>query len=339
MRTEQSRTQARPGFTLIELLVVIAIIAVLIGLLLPAVQSAREAARRIQCVNNLKQIGIAMHTYHDANLCYPGGGIYGVNDQPCYNNNGSSLRCNMVGWAVSSLPYFEQSPLYAAYNTSLHNWDVANTTIISTKINSMICPSDLGGTQYISSFGLGGATTPYTNIATGSYKGVAGRYAHTYDANGNITSDLFWDYASFVEFLSLEPASKGILTAAGVGGVATTSIANVTDGTSNTMMVGEYATDDSGATFRAMWGASWAYLGLSSAGPSQGVRGIPSYAKCSTYISVTRCRRAFASFHPGGMNFVMADGHVAFIKAYIDANVYQSLATVQGGEIISADAF
>jgi prepilin-type N-terminal cleavage/methylation domain-containing protein/prepilin-type processing-associated H-X9-DG protein len=341
MRRDHSRPTVHRGFTLIELLVVIAIIAVLIALLLPAVQSAREAARRIQCTNNLKQIGLAMHTYHDSNLAFPPGGIYGVNDQPCYTTNGGSLVCNFVGWGVATLPFIEQSPLYNAYNVSLHNWDPSNSTIITTKINAHVCPSDLGGTQYIPSFAPGRSAAPYTNIATSSYKGVEGRYAHTYDANGNANSDTFWDYASFVEVLSLEPASKGMLTASGVGGVSTTTVASVTDGTSNTLLVGEYATDDAGggSSFRAMWGASWGYLSLSAAGPSQGVRGIPSYYKCSSYISVTRCRRAFASFHPGGMNFVMADGHVAFIKSYIDANIYQGLATIGGGEIISGDSF
>jgi len=333
-------TRRRVGFTLIELLVVIAIIAVLISLLLPAVQAAREAARRAQCTNNLKQMGLAMHTYLDSNQCFPPGNLYTVNDGAVYSRTGSSLRSNYAGWAVSILPYMEQTPLYNAYNTQLHNWNVANSTVYQTKLSTQICPSDIGGGAPVPSFGIGGVATPYTNIATGSYKGVAGRYAHTY-AGTVITSDLFWDYGSFVELLGLEPASRGVLTATGVGGAGTTTISNVIDGTSNTMLIGEYATDEAagGITARAMWAGSWGYMSLGSAGASQGVRGIPSYAKCLNYIAANRCRRAFASFHPGVMNFAMADGHVRAIKVYADATVYRNLATVNGAEIISADSY
>ena len=189
----------RSAFTLIELLVVIAIIAVLIALLLPAVQAAREAARRAQCINNLKQIGLAMHNYYDGNQCFPPGGMYGVNDQPCYNNNGSSLRCNFIGWGVAILPYMEQSPLYNTYNNFCTTGTSPTRRCLSTKINSQLCPSDLGTAGYDPSFGIGGATTPYTNLAQSSYKGVAGRYAYTYGTGGVITSMLFWDYGSYVE--------------------------------------------------------------------------------------------------------------------------------------------
>ena len=103
------------------------------------------------------------------------------------------------------------------------------------------------------------------------------------------------------------------------------------------MMVGEYSTTMI-TNSRALWPASWGYMSLGSAGPSQGVRGIPDYALCTKYVAANRCNRAFASFHPGVMNFVMGDGSVRTIKRYIDAIVYQNLATMRGGEIISADA-
>jgi prepilin-type N-terminal cleavage/methylation domain-containing protein/prepilin-type processing-associated H-X9-DG protein len=333
----------RTGFTLIELLVVIAIIAVLIGLLLPAVQAAREAARRAQCINNLKQIGLAMFNYESANLAFPPGGMYGAND-PCSVAAGSCLRCNLLGWGVAILPFFEQAPLFNSYNSSLHNWDPVNVTVLATKLNSQSCPSDPGAADYIPSFAIG-SPSPYVNLSNSSYKGVSGRYAYTYGTGGVITSMLFWDYGSYVQLEQpMEPASKGMLTASGVGGVGTTKIADVTDGTSNTLMVGEYATTDDiaagGSSFRADWGASWGYLSLSSAGSSSLVRGIPSYAKCINGLgSGPLCRRAFASFHPGGMNFVMSDGHVKFIAQYVNVNTYLSLATLAGGEVVSADAY
>ncbi len=156
-RLSLKESGSRSGFTLIELLVVIAIIAVLIALLLPAVQAAREAARRAQCTNNLKQMGLAMHTYLDGNQCFPPGGLYTVNDGAVYASTGSSLRSNYAGWSISILPYMEQSPLFNAYNVQLHNWDVANATIYQTQLNTQICPSDVGLGAPIASFGIGGA--------------------------------------------------------------------------------------------------------------------------------------------------------------------------------------
>jgi len=320
------------GFTLIELLVVIAIIAVLISLLLPAVQSAREAARRAQCFNKLRQIGLGMHNYLSGNDVFPAGGLY-ANDAFAATG-GTVLRSNYVGWAVAILPFIEQAPLFNAYNSDLHNWDIQNSTIHSTKLNSYVCPSDIQADVRFPSFGIGGGATAYTNIAPGSYKGVAGRYS-----TPSAGTELFWDYASYVDQLgsSMQPESRGILTAAGVGGISNVRISEISDGTSNTMMVGEYSTTMI-TNSRAMWPASWGYMSLGSAGPSQGVRGIPDYALCTKYVAANRCNRAFASFHPGVMNFVMGDGSVRTIKRYIDAIVYQNLATMRGGEIISADA-
>jgi prepilin-type processing-associated H-X9-DG protein len=218
----------------------------------------------------------------------------------------------------------------------VHNWDPANTTVISTKLSVQVCPSDVNGDTYISGFVVRasvGAT--YTNLAEGSYKGVVGTYS---TPTPSIT--LFWDYASYVELLasSMVPSSRGMLTVVGVGNIGPVKVASVTDGTSSTLAVGEYATKTP-AVSEAMWAGSWGYMSLGSAGPSQGVRGIPDYNICLTYIAANRCNRAFASLHPGAMNFLLADGHVKTITPYVDASVYQALATIQGGEIVSADAF
>ena len=124
-----NRETRRRGFTLIELLVVIAIIGVLIALLLPAVQAAREAARRAQCTNNLKQLGLAVHSYHDANQCLP---AYCYNDTPAW----------CWSWAVAILPGLEQRPLYNSFNLSVPPTDGANTSLNSQKIGVFLCPSD-----------------------------------------------------------------------------------------------------------------------------------------------------------------------------------------------------
>jgi prepilin-type N-terminal cleavage/methylation domain-containing protein/prepilin-type processing-associated H-X9-DG protein len=125
-------SRSRPsGFTLIELLVVISIIGVLIALLLPAVQRAREAARRIQCVNNLKQIGLALHSYQDAHGCLPSGYTYAL-----------GYQWGGFGWATMILPGVEQKSLFNAANFDLPLWSDANTTVATTAINFYLCPSD-----------------------------------------------------------------------------------------------------------------------------------------------------------------------------------------------------
>jgi prepilin-type N-terminal cleavage/methylation domain-containing protein len=125
----------RRAFTLIELLVVIAIIAVLIALLLPAVQAAREAARRIQCVSNLKQIGIALHGYHDSYNTFPAGGWIAIFGQPLTNN------MNM-GWSASVLPWLEQNPLYGGLNFSYPYNIAVNSTAAYTVLQVYLCPSE-----------------------------------------------------------------------------------------------------------------------------------------------------------------------------------------------------
>src|SRR5207244_129069 len=115
------RLRLRPSFTLIELLVVIAIIAVLIGLLLPAIQKVREAANRISCANNLKQMGLALHNYHSANGTFPPGGI--TNGECCSTQSGPN-------WAIFILPYIEQDNLYQQYNQSKSNEDIANAPVV-----------------------------------------------------------------------------------------------------------------------------------------------------------------------------------------------------------------
>ena len=131
----------RRGFTLIELLVVIAIIAVLIALLLPAVQAAREAARRSQCVNNLKQIGLAMHNYENSKACFP----YGANAYGNLTVGGvTALNTWGANWIISLLPNLEQQGLYNAFNSSMRTAtaDLTNTTVTRTVIMSLVCPSD-----------------------------------------------------------------------------------------------------------------------------------------------------------------------------------------------------
>jgi prepilin-type N-terminal cleavage/methylation domain-containing protein/prepilin-type processing-associated H-X9-DG protein len=217
------------GFTLIELLVVIAIIAVLIGLLLPAVQAAREAARRVQCVNNLKQLGLALHNYNTAAGAFPPGVVSTVSTlNPTLSQTGINDLSQWTSWSAQAmlLPYMEQAPLFNAANFS---WaccwddptsDATNVTVYTTKINSFLCPSD-------GLAGVGNVASYTANI--NSYYGSIGTTTIQYPADGN-TSGLFKLYKA--------TDNTGLSTALG----------EVTDGTSNTIAFGEGLVGDYGKT-------------------------------------------------------------------------------------------
>ncbi len=218
-----SWNRTRRGFTLIELLVVIAIIAVLIALLLPAVQAAREAARRMQCVNNLKQIGLALHNYHSANDCFPPGGLVGFRyDTKAWNLNGT------YGPFARMLGQLEQQPLYNAINWSLEcDQDAtygtpANSTATVARLAGFLCPSDSPPTW------LGTGTAPInTLVAPGN----------NYFAS--LGSSLEWGaYPGPLSGPAQTPAGppNGIFNAGG----SAISLASIQDGSSNTVAVGEW---------------------------------------------------------------------------------------------------
>jgi prepilin-type N-terminal cleavage/methylation domain-containing protein/prepilin-type processing-associated H-X9-DG protein len=216
--------KVRPGFTLIELLVVIAIIAVLIALLLPAVQSAREAARRTQCVNNLKQLGLALHNYHSATEAFPEGIDTAPHLDPGY---GSYAYSTWTSWSPQAmlLPYVEQTPLYNAanFNMACCFWggipDAVNSTVYLTRIASFLCPSDAqAGAENINSYvaSLGDTTLRYDAGGSGMTTGIFQVYNTVY--KGSVA----YNYGSSVK------------------------IAAVTDGTSNTIAFGEALVGDFG---------------------------------------------------------------------------------------------
>jgi prepilin-type N-terminal cleavage/methylation domain-containing protein/prepilin-type processing-associated H-X9-DG protein len=323
------RPHSRAGFTLIELLVVIAIIAVLIGLLLPAVQKVREAAARMQCQNNLKQIGLAMHSYHDAYNSLPPGN---VNTSA---TAGTGHYSNMMGWGVAILPFIEQGNLYQRYDYTVSNLDNKNNPVLAIPLKVMLCPSDPqpGGavTAPFESASFGQTLGYQLPIAAGSYKGVSGQTA---------PGPRFWDYSEYYQSLYSSSANlRGPLHNVGAGGGATETLTTITDGTSNTFLVGEYATTTNPER-RAFWGSSLSYLSLGSCGTDSAVRGLPNFAACAAALPTpsisnpNRCNRAFASLHTGGMQFVFCDGHVQFVQASIDATLYVSLATITGGEVV-----
>lgn len=332
---------ARRGFTLIELLVVIAIIAVLIALLLPAVQSAREAARRAQCVNNLKQLGLALANYEGANGVYP----YGMARENCGPNCSFSPNGYYVGSSlfVRMLPYFEQQVLANAYNYSLINWTAPNATVGGTGLSMLWCPSDgsiAGLSNTFQGWGWDGSTQ--TLVYT-SYAGNMGTFARVpttitspaqhmavlSQANG-VFFYLGWPAMN-------PPVSPNPIAPLNPGSVQPARLASVTDGLSNTFAFGEKAhgkfsqTPDVYYSIDYLYNGAWVSGGFGDTlfttlypmNPFGRIGDDPngdyfySYDAQEDNFSI-----AASSFHPGGCNFGFLDGSVRFIKETVNAWPY-----------------
>ncbi len=353
-RFSLQRGKDRPGgaFTLIELLVVIAIIAVLIGLLLPAVQKVREAANRMKCQNNLKQFGLACHSYHDVNGTWPAGSLQVP--QITYNWNGDK-----GSWLVLTLPYMEQDNIYKtfpnlnqpSYN-SVRNSPMGGPLAGRLKLPYGRCPSD----DY-------DANAPVCN-----YVGSAGPQCHGAPCNCG--------YGPFERYC--DPARNGLgdwgyTASAPYGDGATSSaqlrglffrttpvrlrIADVPDGLSNTLMIGETAIAENSYIQRggdfAYVGGNWAfgnggnniastlipinyqltpgtYCHLGSDGRAANPRGDPARSVDNWCLEF-----AFKSRHAGGANFVFADGSVHFVSQTIDHKTYQLLGCRHDGQPVT----
>jgi prepilin-type N-terminal cleavage/methylation domain-containing protein/prepilin-type processing-associated H-X9-DG protein len=325
------RRLSRPkhGFTLIELLVVIAIIAVLIGLLLPAVQKIREAANRMSCSNNLKQIGLALHNYHDTNLSFPPGGV--TNGPCCGTQSGAT-------WTIYILPYIEQDNLHRQYDYTKSNEVNAAPTLANSVLRQFVktynCPSDLNVNQLIVPDSGPGSDRLY---ATGSYRGMAG-----------VTDGLGWFDAECGRIYPL--GQRGVLHSTSDPRSPTPfppkysappygpeRIASITDGTSNTLMVGEYTTRTrtSRTTF---WGYTYTSYNQSEVVlPPQSRQLLNDYDRCVAIGGVggsNPCKRGWASFHAGVINFGMADGSVRSISTNIDMLTFAAMATIANGEVV-----
>ena len=340
MSLVRRRAPSRHAFTLIELLVVIAIIAILIGLLLPAVQKVRDAAARAQCQNNLKQIALALHNHHDAIGTFPPGGMQtGNNGTACYSN-----------WAIEALPYMEQASLYALYDQKKLNTDAANYAALGNKrVKSYECPADtVAGTSEPPASG-----PDTTNAwAHGSYRAVSGKvqYAISWGV---------WDTFESAKWPNnrFDRAYAGVLHGTGAayngvpaqsggdnGGVATQMggperMTGITDGTSNTLLVGENTYRD--VTRRAtFWAYSYASYNQSSVGPQSfhlmnkygdGTAGSGCYTPTTLYGD-QMCKRNFSSNHTNGVNFGLADGSVKFFTLNVDITLLGNMATMAAGE-------
>ena len=303
---------SRRGFTLIELLVVIAIIGVLIGLLLPAVQAAREAARRTQCSNNLKQLGLALHNYHDAIGSFPPGFI------SLPGSNGDNMGPGW-GWNAQVLSRMEQTPLYNSINFSLPIEFPANQTSRLITVSGLACPSD---SSFQSTFTVVDDTTSNSNPGTAICDVASSNYPGCF-GTGDPSNIPGRDFGNGLFFRN-----------------RVVRIADITDGTSQTLAIGERSQNLSRATWtgavthsavpvtelqaeNGLDPESGDALVVSHTGELDGPNSKPAHAD------------QFWSRHPGGAQFCFADGSVRFLKEKRPLKIFQALATRSGGEILS----
>jgi prepilin-type N-terminal cleavage/methylation domain-containing protein/prepilin-type processing-associated H-X9-DG protein len=306
----------RKGFTLIELLVVIAIIAILIGLLVPAVQKVREAAARTQCLNNLKQLGLAAHNYHDSYKKFPPGVnlpfttavASGYSAQPVYPGLNESLLEFL-------LPYVEQAPLYRQLNFSVNQYGncLGPNSLGATIVPVYLCPSDIGPTQ--TTYVTGGKTYYFGANSYGGNPGVYGFYTGSMDQTG-----LFYINSQV-------------------------RISGVTDGTSNTFMFGERKRND--LTYDLIYGGSFGQRsGWAWANNLPGFDYLFGAAAQINWVMPTSLTSdpgfvyedirfsCYGSQHTGGANFCFADGSVRFLAESTPLVTLQQLSTRSGGEVV-----
>jgi prepilin-type N-terminal cleavage/methylation domain-containing protein/prepilin-type processing-associated H-X9-DG protein len=274
----------RCGFTLLELMVSIAVLGMLIALLIPAVQSSREAARRTVCKSQLRQLGLALHNYHEVNRCFPPGS---------YVMGPSFPMQSGWGWGAMVLPYVELPGLSKQINFSLKTGDSQNLSLIAQPIPLFRCPSEIGPDSVL----CVPTTGPSYRLAAGNYCG-----------------------------------SDGVLSA-----MSRTRIADITDGTTTTLMLGERVVQpggDSQLPFSSAWCGQVAFA------DEYDLRSVPYLSPSVSHpinASLTD-PSCFGSRHPTGANFALADGSVVYLAEGIDQAVFMALGTAAGGESVNVES-
>lgn len=318
------------GFTLIELLVVIAIIAILIALLLPAVQQAREAARRTQCKNNLKQLGLALHNYESTFNMFPASRI--------------DLTTPVVfqqSWTVMVLPYLEQAPMYSIYNFNVPWYSQVNAPVTTTQLPAFVCPSNASSpaTPPVAMYQSLGVTWGQPIFGRGDYGSI------------NAVRNAVWVASGLP---SIGAREKLGAMGRGPGG---TRLRDITDGTTNTIMLAEDSgrpnfflkgpkastNPKSGGRYGQFTQDGWGWADINSGqsvdgSNTAGVQNVSNTNGTTTisgtcFINCTNDSELF-SFHVGGVQVLMCDGSVRFVSENINGGSLASLITRDGGEVV-----
>jgi len=312
------------GFTLVELLVVIAIIGILTALLLPAVQAAREAARRTQCKNNLKQMGLALLNFHEANRRFPPG--YSAADP---YSDGATDTSPGWGWGALVLPFIDEQSLFATIHRDRPIQDPQNAAAVWTTVKAYVCPSDVGRDGELVAF----------EVPDGFGSTIALAAPSSYSAcNGGDESD------------TSDPTGLGIF----YRNSRRTRMADITDGRSKTILVGEHAWAHAEGIWAGAISNAVCQRGLLNPCPGSGAASYPAPTLVLSHSHLNNATSDtdgglddFSSRHPGGSHFVLADGSVHFLvsipgdnddDSYThDSVVFQALGTRANGESIPSD--
>jgi prepilin-type N-terminal cleavage/methylation domain-containing protein/prepilin-type processing-associated H-X9-DG protein len=337
MRASLRAAPCRRAFTLIELLVVIAIIAVLIALLLPAVQKTREASARSQCINNLKQIGLGLNNYHDVFDHLPSAHIETC---PPGTAAGSEGNCKYFsGWNIDLLPFLEQENLFETYNNTVENKNALNSAFVQKPVKVYTCPTDTRANQLYAP-----ETLPPDGTGNTTSMWMAGSYRVMTGIGELSSTDTFGGYWDEVQAaFKAHPQGRGAFHGDGYSGLAPERFSNITDGTSNTLFVGERHTltrpgraPFALSTFN-LYNAGATYAAI----PGGNVYLYPDYANCATVMGSVAggnenyCKYGWGSNHTGNsINFLFGDGHVHSIDPNIDQNLFIGLSTIAGNETI-----
>ncbi len=355
MKYETVRRRGKIGFTLIELLVVIAIIAILIALLLPAVQQAREAARRTQCKNNLKQLGLAHHNYHDVAKSFAPN-INTIWTGPPYTTANRALGGSQASHLVNLLPYMEQAGLYQSINfgSNVKAWQ---TNVNGKLVNAIVipgyqCPSESRGSMLATGTNPARAMTSYAGC-TGStlQQSAAGCSLVTIVGNGgplfdpNDDGEDWFGRATIGQYARTDTPHSNNISGVLARSSWAANIRDVTDGTSNTILMGEvrgWCSDALGywgpgtgggwADSESLWFSTTAPINYPTCpgeqgNPQAGGAGCKNVASWNTSMG-------FKSQHVGGAQFLLCDGSVRFISENIDHNTYQMLGDRWDGQVV-----